>query len=90
MRPMPIKTLEEKVRLRKPLEQFAFTRTYVKAGGPPGTERGGAAPFWQAAERTRNDAAWRYFELPCGHGIHREMPYEMAGILLGLAEKTPD
>lgn len=97
MRPMPIETLEEKVRLRVPLEQHAFTRTYVKAGGPPspptgqagsGGERRGA--FWQAADRVRNDPAWRYFELPCGHGIHREMPHEMAGILLGLAGKLPD
>jgi hypothetical protein len=69
-----------------PLEQRDFTRTYVKAAGHPKTlegERRGA--FWEAAARVSADPAWRYFELPCGHGVHREMPKEFAGILLALA-----
>jgi pimeloyl-ACP methyl ester carboxylesterase len=85
-RPMPIDTLEEKVRLRVPLEQHGLTRTYVKAGGQPGeSDRSGA--FWQAAEYTRRNPAWRYYELPCGHGVHRELPHAFAGILLELAAR---
>jgi pimeloyl-ACP methyl ester carboxylesterase len=85
-RPMPLKTLEEAVRLSRPLEEHAFTRTYVKAGGPPGeaAQRGSGA-FWRAAGYTRDHPAWRYYELPCGHGVHRELPYAFAGILLQLA-----
>ncbi len=87
----PVRTLDEKVRLSTPLERHPFTRTYIKAGGSPPTpvsERRGA--FWEAAARVREDPAWRYYELPCGHGIHRELPEATAGILLGLAAKeTP-
>ena len=83
--PQPRRTFEEPVRLSKPLEQFAFSRTYVKAAGnprPPEGERNGT--FWDVAARVSTDPAWRYFELPCGHGIHREMPQEFLGILLAL------
>jgi pimeloyl-ACP methyl ester carboxylesterase len=87
----PAATFQEKARLSVPLEQRAFTRTYVKAGayfasGGEGPQRRGA--FWDAAERTRNDPAWRYFELPCGHGMHREMPLAVTGILLEIARGT--
>ena len=87
-RPMPIDTLEEKVHLRLPLEEHGFSRTYVKAGGPPGenNRRGGGA-FWQAADYARSNRAWRYYELPCGHGIDRELPHAFAGILLELAAR---
>jgi pimeloyl-ACP methyl ester carboxylesterase len=82
----PRGTLEEPVHLSMPLEQRPFTRTYVKAGGnprPPESERRGS--FWEVAARVSADPAWRYYELPCGHGVHREMPQEFAGILLALA-----
>ena len=69
-----------------PLEQHSFTRTYIKAGGPPGSNNrdGAMGAFWQAADYTRGNPAWRYYELPCGHGIHRELPYSLLGILLEL------
>jgi pimeloyl-ACP methyl ester carboxylesterase len=81
----PLGTLEEKVRLSLPLEQRPFTRTYIKAGGNPRTpreEQRGA--FWKAAERVMADPAWRYIELPTGHGVHREAPGGVAGVLLDL------
>lgn len=86
-RPIPVGTLEEKLSLRLPLEKHAFTRTYVKAGANPADPRG-TGNFWRAAEETRSNPAWRYYELPCGHGIHRELPYSMAGILLELVGNT--
>jgi pimeloyl-ACP methyl ester carboxylesterase len=84
--PQPRGTLEEPVHLSMPLEQRDFTRTYVKASGnprPPEDQRTGF--FWEVAARVSADPAWRYYELPCGHGVHREMPSEFAGILLALA-----
>ena len=83
----PRRTFEEPVKLSKPLEQFDFTRTYVKAAGhprPPESERIGF--FWEVSARVSSDPAWRYFELPCGHSIYRELPQEFLGILLSLAE----
>jgi pimeloyl-ACP methyl ester carboxylesterase len=87
-RPVPVGTLEEKVRLRVPLEQEAFTRTYVKAAANPNDPRG-TGNFWRAADMVRDNPAWRYYELPCGHGVHRELPHVMAGILLELAASKP-
>jgi pimeloyl-ACP methyl ester carboxylesterase len=81
----PARTLDEPVHLSRRTEEHDFSRTYVKAAGRPKTpedERRGS--FWEAAARVSADSAWRYFELPCGHGIHRELPKEFAGILLAL------
>jgi pimeloyl-ACP methyl ester carboxylesterase len=86
-RGQPLGTLQEKLRLSLPLEQRPFTRTYVKAGGnPPTPPDKRTGNFWNAADRVRFDPAWRYFELPANHGIHREMPALVAAILLNLAE----
>ena len=80
--PQPLGTLEEKVRLSVPLEEQPFSRTYVKAAGagPDDASRTGA--FWDAADRTQNDPRWRYYALPCGHGVHTELPQELKAILL--------
>jgi pimeloyl-ACP methyl ester carboxylesterase len=85
-RPMPIGTFEEKIHLSRPIESYSFTRTYIKAGGPPGAN-GRTGPFWTPADYTRANPAWRYYEFPCGHGIHRELPYSMLGVLLELATR---
>jgi len=82
--PHPRATLEEKVHLSQPLETQRFTRTYIKAANPPRNPENPGS-FWLAADRVRNDPAWRYFELPCGHSIQRELPHELAALLLELA-----
>ena len=86
-RGLPIGTLEEKLYLSKPLEQQPFTRTYVKAAQtsqPPADQPQGN--FWNAYNRVRNDPAWRLALLPGGHGMHRESPESVAGILLDLVQ----
>lgn len=81
----PIGTLEEKLHLSKPLEEQAFTRTYVKAAEPPQPPAGEPqGNFWNAANRVRSDPAWRYAVLPGGHGLHREQPEAVAGLLFDL------
>lgn len=79
--PQPIGTLEEKVRLNVPLEERSFSLTYVKAAGDAPGDANRTGAFWQAAERTKADPRWRYYALPCGHGVHREMPRELKAIL---------
>lgn len=79
--PQPIGTLEEKVRLSVPLEQRGFTRSYIKAAGDQPGDASRTGAFWTASERTKADPAWRYYELPCGHGVHSEMPVELKAIL---------
>jgi pimeloyl-ACP methyl ester carboxylesterase len=79
--PQPIETMREKVHLSVPLEERAFTLTYVKAAGDASTLGAPTGAFWDAAARTKADPRWRYYELPCGHGIHAEMPNELRDIL---------
>jgi pimeloyl-ACP methyl ester carboxylesterase len=86
--PQPLATLTEGVTLSVPLEERAFTRTYLKAVG--GASAAGTGHFWDAARRVKDDPRWRYYEFACGHGMHRELPneiraayYEIAGLQSG-------
>jgi pimeloyl-ACP methyl ester carboxylesterase len=77
----------ESVHLSVPLEKRPFSLTYIKATAdarPVGGE-GPGGPFWQAADRTRNDPAWRYREVDCDHLVPQKKPQELAAILLELA-----
>jgi pimeloyl-ACP methyl ester carboxylesterase len=80
----PAGTLAEPVRLTTPLEQHAFSRTYIKATADPRPEPPRRSPFYEAADRVSKDPAWRYIEMPAGHAIPWTHPKEMADILLGL------
>jgi pimeloyl-ACP methyl ester carboxylesterase len=88
--PQPLATLTEGVRLSVPLEDRAFTRTYLKAAGAPGSDLPRTGHFWDASRRVKDDPRWHYYEFPCGHGMHRELPteiraayYEIAGLRSG-------
>jgi pimeloyl-ACP methyl ester carboxylesterase len=64
------------------LEDYPFTRTYIKATGEPRPEPGG--PFWAAADRARRSPAWRYREIATGHMIASNRPGDLARLLLEL------
>ncbi|MGE5292456.1 MAG: alpha/beta fold hydrolase [Micromonosporaceae bacterium] len=81
--PHPIGCFTEPVRLVRKLEDYPFTRTYIKATGEPRPEPGG--PFWEAADRVRNSPAWRYREIATNHMIPNNRPEDLARILLELA-----
>ena len=76
---------EELARLKVPLEERPFTRTYIKATGDPRPADGRRSGFWEAADRTRNDPRWRYREIDCGHMVPDERPAELVALLLELA-----
>jgi len=80
--PHPVGCFTEPVRLARPLEDYPFTRTYVKATGEPRPEAGG--PFWAAADRAMASPAWRYREIATGHMIASNRPGELAWLLLEL------
>jgi pimeloyl-ACP methyl ester carboxylesterase len=77
--PAPRLTAEEKVSLSAPLEERAFTRTYIEATNVPNRPRD-----W--AGRSRDNPRWRFLQLRCGHLVYDEMPEELAGILLDVAQ----
>jgi pimeloyl-ACP methyl ester carboxylesterase len=83
--PHPRGCFTEPVRLEQPLEQYAFTRTYIKATIPPRAAEGGNESFWVAAEHARNSALWRYAEIETNHMIANNKPKELAELLLELA-----
>src|SRR5262245_46531372 len=53
--PQPAACFAELVRVPRPLEDYPFTRTYIKATGEPRPEHGG--PFWAAADRAMHSPA---------------------------------
>ena len=83
--PHPVGCFTQPVRLRQPLEEYPFTRTYIKATADARTpEDDRRHPFWQAADRTKTDPAWRYREIDTDHMIPVKRPAELAELLLEL------
>jgi pimeloyl-ACP methyl ester carboxylesterase len=80
----PARCCSEPVRLVQPLEDYPFTRTYIKATGEARSAT--SDPFWEAADRVRADPTWRYFEIETNHMIPHNRPEELAKLLLGLAD----
>lgn len=81
--PHPARCFVEPVRLARPLEDFPFTRTYIKAT-EDAPDAPGNAVFWAAAERAKSSPAWRYHEIDTNHMIANNRPAELAAILLDL------
>ena len=79
----PVGCFIEAVRLVRPLEDYPFTRTYIKATGEPRPNTGG--PFWAAADRARNSPEWRYREVATNHMIPSNRPADLVRLLLELA-----
>ena len=85
--PHPVGCFVEPVRLRRALEDFAFSRTYIKATedprpGPDGPRS--ARSFWAAADRAARSPAWRYREVATGHMVPINRPDELTRLLLEL------
>jgi pimeloyl-ACP methyl ester carboxylesterase len=78
--PQPVGCFTEPVRLARPLEEWPFTRTYIKATGDPRPQAGD--PFWAAADRVRQSPAWSYREIATNHMIPSNRPEELAALLL--------
>jgi pimeloyl-ACP methyl ester carboxylesterase len=82
--PQPLRCFTERVRLPRPLEEFPFTRTYVRA-----TERDPGVPrmeaFDDAAARAQASPAWRYAEIATTHLVAQNRPAELSSLLLQLA-----
>jgi len=83
--PHPVGCFIEPVRLRQALEDYPFTRTYIKATEEAHPVDGARpSPFWRAADRTKADPAWRYRELDTDHMIMVNRPAELVELLLEL------
>jgi pimeloyl-ACP methyl ester carboxylesterase len=76
----PVGCFTEAVRLPRPVEDYPFSRTFIKLTGDP---RPG--PFWDAADRAKASPAWRYREIDTGHMVASNRPEDLARLLLELA-----
>jgi pimeloyl-ACP methyl ester carboxylesterase len=79
----PVGTFTEPVRLSRPLEEWGFSLTYIKATADPGETPDSA--FWQAARRAQASPAWRHHEIATNHLVPMTHPEELAAILIELA-----
>jgi len=80
--PHPVGCFTQQGRLARPLEDYPFSRTYIKATGEPRPESGG--PFWAAADRAEASPAWRYREIATSHMVASNRPTELVRLLLEL------
>jgi pimeloyl-ACP methyl ester carboxylesterase len=82
--PHPIGCFTEPVHLEQPLEEFPFTRTYIKATLDPPTDIGADA-LLRAADHAKQSPAWRYAEIETNHMVLSNRPRDVAALLLELA-----
>jgi pimeloyl-ACP methyl ester carboxylesterase len=81
----PVGTMQEKVRLKTPLEQRDFALTYIKATQPPRGEAGSQEAFWSALERAKASPRWQTIEMDTTHNIQLTLLQELGDILLAMA-----
>lgn len=77
----PVATFHEPVRLLRPLEEFAFGRTYVKATGSA-AEDPGEQYFRQMAAVAQGSDRWRYREINTNHMLLSNRPKEVVDVLV--------
>jgi pimeloyl-ACP methyl ester carboxylesterase len=84
--PHPVGCFIEPARLARPLEEYPFTRTYIKATAEHRPVDGGRpSPFWAAADHAKTSQDWRYREIDTDHMIMANKPADLVALLLELA-----
>ncbi|MFA7248298.1 MAG: alpha/beta hydrolase family protein [Dehalococcoidia bacterium] len=87
----PLGCFIEPVRLAKPIEEYDFTRTYIKATADRPPEDEPLPALWRNAEHTRRHPAWRYYEIDTTHMVPNNRPAELVEILRDvIAEESAD
>jgi pimeloyl-ACP methyl ester carboxylesterase len=83
--PHPVGCFTESVRLERALEEYPFTRTYVKATLEPRPAGDGRpSAFWTAADHAKTSREWRYREVDSDHLIPLNRPADLVALLLEL------
>jgi len=81
----PIGTLTEPVKLSVPIEERAFTRTFIKATADPNELPDSA--FWRAARHAQESPLWEYHAIVTNHMVPLTRPDDLTAILLDLAAR---
>jgi pimeloyl-ACP methyl ester carboxylesterase len=80
----PVGCFTEPVRLARPLAEYPFTRTYIKATREPRPAGGRPSAFWAASDQAKTSPDWRYRELDSDHMVLVNRPAELVDLLLEL------
>jgi pimeloyl-ACP methyl ester carboxylesterase len=74
----PVACFTESVRLERPLEEYPFERTYIRASA----DSRDTPAFEAAAAHARSSAAWHCHEISTSHMVASNRPAELTAILL--------
>jgi pimeloyl-ACP methyl ester carboxylesterase len=85
--PQPSATFYDPVSVPVALEDYDFTRTYIRATKDPRWAPG--TPKWLTAERVKESPRWRYREVATSHSVPANRPEELAALLLELSSPAP-
>lgn len=83
--PQPLRTFTEPVRLSRPLDQWSFPLTYIKATADPNEAADSA--FWKAAQAAEASERWSYREIATNHLVPMTRPQELVAILLEVSSQ---
>jgi pimeloyl-ACP methyl ester carboxylesterase len=78
--PHPMGCFVEPVRLAKPLEDYDFGLTYIRATADA-PDAPGSDGFRRAAEHARVSSRWRHLEIATNHMVSSNRPEELARML---------
>jgi len=81
----PEGTFSEPVRLQRPLEDWPFSLSYIKATADARGQGGGGA-FWVAGDHAKASPRWSYYEVDTNHMVPFNKPRELAAILLEVTQ----
>ncbi len=85
----PLACFTEAVRLARPLEEFPFERTYIRAvADAPGAPS--ATAFDAAAAHASGSPAWHHREIATGHMVASNRPRELTEILVECARSASE
>lgn len=79
----PARCFAEPVAVPRPLEDYPFSRTYIRATGET-PDAPGSAAFDAAADHARTSPAWNYHGIATNHVIAQNRPDELVAILTDL------
>lgn len=86
--PHPVRCFTEPARVTRPIEEYSFGLTYIKATADSRDAPGGNA-FWDAAEHAEASSRWRYREIATNHMIASNRPRELATLLIEISNTPP-
>jgi hypothetical protein len=69
--------------VRRSIEDYPFTRTYIKATADA-PDAPGSQAFWAAATRAKASPLWNYREIATNHMVASNRAAELSAMLLDL------